>query len=1059
MPRQADREQPTGDAARVLRIRLLGPPKVVWADRSLPLPRRQVRALLYRLAAGRQPVPREELCYLLWPDTPDTTARRNLRGLLTHLRRALPAPDLLMTSEDVVGLDPDRTWSDTVLFERLCTGPELPTQAETLQQAVDLYRGPFLAGFSLPTCPEFEMWATAERQIWERLYLEALAGLIEEQSARGNCAEAIDFARRYLATDDLAEDIHRRLIELYAASGDRGAALRQFEECLTVLERELGVDPLPETQAAYRAVLDGPLPPGTAAQVKPAWTTLPGLDVPLIGRDAAMDQLTKAYARARSGHGGVVLISGEAGIGKSRLVQEFAMRQQGRALVLAGCGYADARTMPYQPIVEALRPVLTRTPGRPLQQFTPGHRPACLAEASRLMPELRDLYPSLPPPLPAEPGQARIRLFDALCQLSLNLAAGSRPVLLCLDDLHLADSTTLDWLAYLGRKLHGSRLLVLGTFQSGEASAVAALRHGLARQGILSELKLEPLDEGAILQLLRHVGEPVASGEALASQLYQATGGNPFFLLETLRALLESGLETAGRRELERLGEPSATDLRPASGQALPLPGTIRAAVEARVERLSAQARQVLEAGVVLGRTFAFDLVQRTAGRRELETVDGLDELVARQLLREGDGEYRFSHEIIRAVVYGSLSRQRYRLLHRRAGEALEKLQPDGVADLAWHFELAGDPGRAARYALQAGLAAKVVFGHTEARAYFERALTLLEGEAADLRDPEAAAANRRLRIQALYERGWALRLLGDMEAHARDLQEVTRLVELLGDQCTLAHLRWREAYTHRWFCRYGEARKAAEEGLSLSHAVGVCTLVTACLDEGLRVNWAAGNCLFEAMCWREVGIAAREMGDHKRAQSALEQALDLYVGMGEAVYEIHTIGSLSTLYWYLGQFEKAVDLARQAMDRCEQAGLALERRLPLGDLGAAAVALGDMDLAQECLLESLSIARQIADRTQEIFCLGHLGWLYVELRQPARALEHLTAGLAQAESIGSPTEQSWLLSGLAEAHRLAGEWKRAQACARRALDLAQATGRPYDEGLARRILDRLEGG
>jgi tetratricopeptide (TPR) repeat protein len=458
----------------------------------------------------------------------------------------------------------------------------------------------------------------------------------------------------------------------------------------------------------------------------------------------------------------------------------------------------------------------------------------------------------------------------------------------------------------------------------------------------------------------------------------------------------------------------------------------------------------------LLGQTFAFELLHRTAGRRELETVDGLDELVARQLLWEEDGEYQFSHEIARAVVYRSLSHQRCRLLHRRAGEALEQLQPGDAAALARHFELAGEPGRAARYALQAGLAAKAVYGHTEARAYFERGMTLLEGEAADLRDPEAVAANRRLRIQALYERGWALRLLGEMEAHARDLQEVSRLAELTGDQCTLAHLRWREAYTHRWFCRYAEARQAAEEGLSLSHAVGTCTMVTACQDEGLRVNFTAGNCLFEAMCRREVGIAAREMGDYEQAQSALELALDLYVRRGEAVYAIHTMGNLSTLYWYQGEFEKAVELARQALHRCEQAGLTLERRLPLGDLGAAAAALGDTDLARESLLESLSIARQIADRTQEILCLGHLGWLSIRLKQPAEALEHLQAGLDLAEQIGSCTEQSWLLCGLAEAHRLGGRPGHAEAHAQHALEMAQTTGRPYDEALALRILARL---
>jgi tetratricopeptide (TPR) repeat protein len=334
--------------------------------------------------------------------------------------------------------------------------------------------------------------------------------------------------------------------------------------------------------------------------------------------------------------------------------------------------------------------------------------------------------------------------------------------------------------------------------------------------------------------------------------------------------------------------------------------------------------------------------------------------------------------------------------------------------------------------------------------------LTLLEGEAANLRDPKVAAANQRLRVQALYERGWALRLLGDMEAHAQDLKEVARLAELLGDQCALAHLHWREAYTHRWFCRYADAREAAQAGLSLSHAVGKCTLIAACRDEGLRVNWAPGNCLFEAMCLREVGIAARETGDYEQAQSALELALNLYVQAGEAVYEIHTMGNLSTLHWYLDEYEKAMALSYEALERCEEAGLSLERRLPLGDLGAAAAALGDLDLAQECLLESLSITREIADRTQEIFCLGHLGWLNVELGQPARALEYLQAGLDLAERIRSCAEQSRLFAGLAEAYSLAGDWDRAKASARRALDLAEATKRPHDERLAQGILDRL---
>jgi tetratricopeptide (TPR) repeat protein len=391
-------------------------------------------------------------------------------------------------------------------------------------------------------------------------------------------------------------------------------------------------------------------------------------------------------------------------------------------------------------------------------------------------------------------------------------------------------------------------------------------------------------------------------------------------------------------------------------------------------------------------------------------------------------------------------------LLHQRAGEALQKHRPDDVAALARHFEQAEVPGQAARYAWQAGLVAKAVFAHAEARLYFDRALACLEQEATHLRESEALAANQRLRIQALDGRGWTFRLLGDMEAYARDSSEVARLAELLGDQATLAHLHWRKAYTHRWFCHYAQAKDAAEEGLHLSQT--------------------ASDPLLEAMCQREVGMAARETGDYRRAELALERSLRLFVDLGEIVYEIHTLGNLSTLHWYEGEYKRAMNLARQALTRCDEAELSLERRLPLGDIGAAAAASGDVDLARQSLQESLDIARQITDRTQEILCLSHLGWLYLGLKQPIEALEHLLPALDLAERIGSCTEQSRLLAGLAEAHRLAAgpstglelvlslpkeqALKQAITYARRAMALAQANGRTYDQEHARRILNDL---
>src|SRR5262249_37584311 len=225
---------------------------------TLAIPRRQARALLYRLAAHLRRVPREQLCYLFWPDTPEANARRSLAHLLTHLRRALPDPALVLTADDRVGLDPQLAWSAVAAAEQLLATIG-PGRAAALQQVADLVRAPFLEGFALPDSAEFDSWAAQERQGWERRYLEALAALVEHHAAHRAYAAAIAAAERYLATDELAEEIHRRLIGLYAATGDRSAARRQFDRCAAALERELGVTPMPETQAIYEATLRGEL--------------------------------------------------------------------------------------------------------------------------------------------------------------------------------------------------------------------------------------------------------------------------------------------------------------------------------------------------------------------------------------------------------------------------------------------------------------------------------------------------------------------------------------------------------------------------------------------------------------------------------------------------------------------------------------------------------------------------------------------------------------------------------------------------------------------------------
>ncbi len=994
-----------------LQIALLGAPRVEAQGRTVAIERRQARALLYRLAAALQPMPREILCALFWPEIGEDVARRNLSRLITILHHALP--DLLHTVEDQLGLNWERAEVDVRGVNQLWGVWKTQGEIDALRRAIGLVRGPFLAGFSLPGNSEFDTWAAVEREYWNRLTLEGLEALIDAEVRRQAYRSAIEFARRSLALDELNEGVHRRLIELYARTGDRAAALHQYERCALVLERELGVDPLPETQALYHAVQHRRTSYPLSPVKPPAPSARPAIDWPLVGRENALRVLNEALAAAWRDRCRVVLIAGEPGIGKSRLMHEFTVGAQDGALVLAGVCYPETQNSPFQPLIEALRSQLGAEP-LPLV----GH-PPWLGDVARLLPELVATQPGLVKPPPSEPGWARVRLFEALELLIAQLTGETRPAILCFDDLHWADSVTLDWLAHL---VHHSpvRLLVVGAYRNEDGAHLAGLVESLSRHGILTELTLEGLNLSDVGQLLRQVGHDAALDESLANHLQQATGGNPFFLLELLRPLVELG------------GRPESSP----GGDELVVPGSVQLAVRARLLHLSAKARQVMEGAAVLGDNFDLDTVAQTVGRSESETIDALEEADHHNLLLPEAELYRFRHAIVREVIYQDLSHYRRRLLHRRAGEALERWRPTDATALARHFEQADQPGRAAGYALRAGDMAKRAFACVEARAWFDRALALLQQEAPTLQDPKALEANRRARIEALSERGWALRLVGDMAAYARDLEEESRLVELLHDPRALAHVRQRQASAHIWFGRYSAALAAADEAL--------CLIAR------------AGDPMLEALCWRKLGLAARALGDYERAEAALQRALSLFSALEEDRLCVHTLGNLSTLYTYQARTDEAVSVAQQALALCDSKQLLYDRRLPLGDLGAAALAAGDGELARRYLEDSLTLAGQVADRTQEILCQGHLGWLEVQAGRPAQALRRLQLALSLAEQIDSRAEQPWLHAGLAEALYLAGRPDQALSHAQRALLLAEASGQIYDQRLARRALERL---
>jgi len=236
------------------RVYMLGPAWIEWDGEPLSVKRRQARALLYCLAEKLQPVPREQLCFGFWPDADEAVGRRHFSHLLSHLRDELPIPEMLAATNEMVGLDPRAVWSDAAAFAAACTAPDMQ-QPQTLPAALPLYRGPFLAGFSLPDSPEYEAWVRQQRAAYQRMYLDALATLMRFESERANYTLAVRYGREYLTVDRLAEGVHRQLMVLHAMQGDRPAALQQYRDCAAALQRELGVAPLPETSAVYQAIM------------------------------------------------------------------------------------------------------------------------------------------------------------------------------------------------------------------------------------------------------------------------------------------------------------------------------------------------------------------------------------------------------------------------------------------------------------------------------------------------------------------------------------------------------------------------------------------------------------------------------------------------------------------------------------------------------------------------------------------------------------------------------------------------------------------------------------
>ncbi len=705
----------------MLKLRLLGPPNILAGDREVHLPSQKAQALLYYLAAeGDRPFSRSHVIALLWEESSEREGRNSLSTVLTRLRQTLPVFPLVADGDTLAWQTSPDVWVDTALVAR-----ELKTAGEggsagqsaqtgdrhalrALEEIADLWRGSFLEGFAVRDSASYEEWLRLQREHWQQRWLGLLWRLVQGFQAAGDFPRAIVYAQKALAVDPLQERFHRAVMNLRYQAGDRAAALAQYRVCVGVMREELGAEPDPETSALYEAILQGRLSrplakvgvatPPPPVPVPPPAIRRPRPVIPLVGRQPELTALLRHLTTtAQSGQGRLVAIQGEAGIGKSRLVEELlwritdtpagstaagreehasslypgqafelrpsgpkvlnrlkgrtvssspvanAVKEAGRWTILVGHSHEAEQGLAYHPFIEALEPILPY-----LDYDLLGVPDVWLAEVNRLLPDLATYRPSLPTPLRLDPQHEQRRLFEGIARF---MAALCMPLLVVLEDLHWADEGTLQLLAYLVRHEAARPILFLITLRAEDAREdLTGLLRTLEREERLAWLSLGRLTSDATVALSRWVWLRWPRLRAGTSSESLSTADT----ISLLREMAREGIDYLGERLYrETEGNPlfavetvrsliESGALQTGSGGAdlskLVLPDSVQAVIQARLARLEPHSREFLNAASIFRRGFDFEETRAVSGQSEDTALDALEALLKAQIVYEYAG-------------------------------------------------------------------------------------------------------------------------------------------------------------------------------------------------------------------------------------------------------------------------------------------------------------------------------------------------------------------------------------------------------------------------------------
>ena len=929
----------------MLRVRLLGALEVE-ADGAVidSAPSQRPWAVFAYLALAARPVSRAELASRFWPDVLDQSARASLRSALWSLRRQLG--ERLIVDQGRVGLrDAGDLWIDVREFEQLASAPDP-------QPALALCRGELLEGLE-------DEWALAARE----RHREQEIGLLERQARdceqRGEARDAIVWTRRQVERDGFDEEAYRRLIARLDAVGDRAGALRAFRTLAERLRRELGVAPSPRTRELVQRLRNETSPGADPAAIAP-----PGM-LALVGRETELSELRRVWSDVRRGSGAAVVISGEAGIGKTRLATELCLHaasQDGRTAVSAALDLGGSA--PLSLWAELARDLLPTLPAPPPDAAWPE--------------DLAMLVGELPPHFArvgsssavVAPDLQRTRLFEAVVAL-LTWAVGEQPAVLVLEDVHAADRSSLELAGYVARRVAGLRIMLLLTRRELPRSVDAdRLEYALRSRGLLAfELALAPLPAAPVAALAREAAR-LRDGEV--ELVVERAEGNALLAVETARALQRG------------LGDAVAPSLRGSVRATLaPLVSEVRALVE-----LAAVAGRALEP-IELGQLGLVDPDQSAS--QALET----------DLLLVADGRLGFRHALLQEAVYQEIAEPRRAGLHKRWASSLLAAERAGniprPAEAARQLRLAGEDRQAVPQLARAAAQARTVAGLEQAVAFLEEALAIAPERAdlwLELGELEAWRVQRE-RAEAAFDHAVALLTGGEPLQLARALLRQARayhgpicdpravldssraVLELLDGtdlpaseerREALAALAWAQAVAgsveeaERLLDRLGMGAPQSDlQVYDIGHARALALMRRGRFVDSYAPAIAAGEAIARAGrpdlaygCWANAAGAAAAAEEFERALEFIDRGRQAIDGQGLQSLEVHLLAARAfvlTRLQRLAEARIAVRSQREIADRLAQPQL---QAMASHDQGLVELEAGNLRVAGTLLAEAL---------------------------------------------------------------------------------------------------------